>query len=34
MSEPKEAGLKLACDAADLRVLEDHPRLRDARSQA
>ena len=34
MSEPKEAELKLACDAADLRALQDHPRLKGARSQA
>lgn len=33
MSEPKEAELKLACDAGDLRTLEDHPRLKGAKSQ-
>ena len=34
MSEPKEAELKLACDAADLRALEAHPRLKQAKSHA
>lgn len=34
MSEPKEAELKLACDAADLIALEGHPRLKSAKSHA
>lgn len=33
MSEPKEAELKLACEAADLRALQEHPRLKGAKSQ-
>ena len=34
MSEPIEAELKLACDAVDLKGLQDHPRLTGAKSQA
>jgi triphosphatase len=32
MTEPMEAELKLTCSAADLRTLQEHPRLREARS--
>lgn len=34
MSEPKETELKLACDAADLRSVRDHPRLKGGKSRA
>lgn len=34
MSDPKEVELKLACDATALKAFADHPRLKDAVSQA